>query len=158
MNTRRLKPIEHRDDSKAGIDLSGLEGQVGYLLRRAQLAVFDDFSVALKALNLRPGQFAVLNLIGRNAGITQNEVCAVLGIQRANLVTVLDELERRGVAERRPSATDRRANTLHLTIAGVRLLTRALDAQAAHEGAIESRLGKAERDRLLKILRHLTGD
>lgn len=151
--TRRLRAV---DRVASGADLAGLEGQVGYLLRRAQLAVFAEFSATLQALDLRPGQFAVLTLIGSNAGITQNEVCDVLGIQRANLVTVLDDLERRGIAERRASAVDRRANTLHLTPAGKRLLSRAMDAQTAHEAAIERRLGKAARDELLKLLQRLT--
>ncbi len=151
--TRRLRVVE---STAAGVDLAGLEGQVAYRLRRAQLAVFADFSAALQAIDLRPGRFGVLALIGSNAGITQNEICDVLGIQRANLVTVLDDLERRGIAERRASAVDRRANALHLTPAGKRLLARAMDVQAAHEAAIERRLGKSARDELLKLLQRLT--
>lgn len=139
----------------SSLDLQGLGGQVGYVLRRAQLAVFADFAAALHALSLRPGQFGVLRLIGSNPGVTQNEVCEALGIQRANLVAVLDELESRGLAERRASARDRRANTLHLTPAGARLLERAMSAQAAHEARIGARLGVNGRAALLRLLERL---
>jgi DNA-binding MarR family transcriptional regulator len=138
------------------LDLQGLGGQVGYLLRRAQLAVFADFTAALQALRLRPGQFGVLRLIGSNPGIMQNEVCEALGIQRANLVAVLDELEARGLAERRASTQDRRSNELHLSPAGTRLLERAMAVQAAHEARVAVRLGIKGRADLLRLLNLIT--
>ena len=55
-----------------GLDLEILNASVGYMLRRAQLAVFADFGETFAELNLRPGQFAALTVIDRNHGITQS--------------------------------------------------------------------------------------
>src|SRR5450631_594012 len=123
------------------LDLRGLSGKVGYMLRRAQISVFADFIDVLRELQLRPGQFAVLRLIGSNPGLTQSKVCTVLRIKRANLVAVIDELEGRGFATRAASNTDRRSNCLQLTTEGLRVLARSTELQERHEALIGRRLG-----------------
>ena len=48
-----------------------LPGLIGYNLRKAQTAVFQDFSVCLKDCDITPGQFGVLVLIQANTGLNQ---------------------------------------------------------------------------------------
>ena len=95
----------------APAELGLLGDDLGYLLRRAQLAVFADFGETLAELQLRPGQFAVLTAIDHNPGVTQSDVCQLLGIQRPNFVAVIDDLEARGLAKRTSSAADRRSSS-----------------------------------------------
>jgi DNA-binding MarR family transcriptional regulator len=137
------------------LDLRGLSGKVGYLLRRAQISVFADFIEALRELQLRPGQFGVLRLIGSNPGLTQSRVCSALGIKRANLVAVIDELEGRGFVTRVASDTDRRSNSLQLTSEGRRALARASELQESHEATIARRLGIGGYSELLGLLAKL---
>ncbi len=137
-------------------DMGLLEQSVGYRLRRAQLAIFAKVTHELSDLELRPGQVGVLTLIERNPGITQGEVCTALGIQRANLVTLINVLEERGIVERQAVAADRRSNALVLTVDGRRLLRKAADALRSAETAIARRLGAAGRDQLLHLLDLLT--
>ena len=122
------------------------------MLRRAQLAVFADFGETFVQLNLRPGQFAALTVIDRNHGMTQSEVCAALGIQHSNFVTVIHDLERRGLVRRTSSAADRRSKALELTLAGRRVLERAAGLQRIHEARIARRLGPGGREQLLRLL------
>ena len=136
-------------------DLAGLDRQVGYMLRQAQLAVFADFTAAQKGTVTRPGQFSILAVIERNPGLSQSRVCAALGIKRANLVAVIDHLETRGLVLRDTSAADRRSNRLQLTPAGQRALRSALEDQALHEERITRLLGVAGRRTLLKQLAKL---
>jgi DNA-binding MarR family transcriptional regulator len=133
-------------------ELGLLGDDMGYLLRRAQLAVFADFGETLAELQLRPGQFAVLIAIDHNPGVTQSDICQLLGIQRPNFVAVIDDLEARGLAKRMLSAADRRSNSLQLTAAGKRLLQRALDLQREHENRLARRLGPGGRQALLELL------
>jgi len=139
----------------ACVDLSGLDDAVGYLLRRAQLAVFADLIDTLAELELRPGTLAVLIVIGRNPGLTQSEVSAVLGIKRTNFVAVVNELESRGWVVRCVSPADRRVNALELSPEGRQILKRALALQAKHEERLASRLGEHGRSQLLAGLRSL---
>jgi DNA-binding MarR family transcriptional regulator len=136
-------------------DLAGLDKQVGYMLRQAQLAVFADFIASQKGTVARPGQFSILAVIDRNPGLSQSRVCAALGIKRANLVTVIDHLEFLGLVRRDTSATDRRSNRLQLTPAGHRALRSALETQALHEARITRLLGIAGRRTLLEQLAKL---
>ena len=147
---RRPSMPEHA--VSGGAELGLLVNDVGYLLRRAQLAVFADFGETLGELALRPGQFAVHTVIDHNPGVTQSDVCQLLGIQRPNFVSVIDDLEARGLARRSSSATDRRSNALTLTPAGKRLLQRAVDLQREHEGRLARKLGPGGRQALLDLL------
>ena len=138
--------------------LGGLEDSVGYLLRRAQLAVFADLIETLGELKLRPGTLAVLIVIGRNPRLTQSEVSSLLGIKRTNFVAVVNDLETRGWVVRGASPTDRRVNALELSGEGRQMLKRALALQAKHEARLAARLGEQGREQLLAGLRCLIPD
>lgn len=138
------------------IDAMGTDSIIGYRLRRAQLQVFHRFLSVFEELELRPAEYSVLVLIADNPGRKQTEVADVLGIKRANFVTLVHKLEGRGLVERRPAGDDRRANALHLTPAGEAFVARARSLHDGMEQALIDRLGgPAERDRLLALLDRL---
>ena len=144
-------------DSAPPLDLSALTTVVGYPLRRAQLAVFDDFNRRFAALKLSPAQFSALATIGANPGRKQSEIAAALGIQRPNFVAMMDELERRGLAERLRTPADRRSRALALTAAGQALVARARRVQAEQEKEIEKLIGRENRALLIAALTRLAG-
>jgi len=137
-------------------ELKEMNRIVGYVLRRAQLALFEDFARRFKGLDLTPAQFSTLVAIRENPERRQSDIAAALGIQRPNFVALMDNLERRGLAERVRSGADRRSNALALTPAGAALLERAIAAQAEQEAAIRERIGEPERLRLIDTLQRLT--
>jgi DNA-binding MarR family transcriptional regulator len=150
----------HDDDGLAHVSgevaSSNLAGMLGLALRRAQAAVTQDFMDRFAAEGLRPMQYAVLALLQGNAGLKQNQVSETLGIKRTNFVPLLDELERRGLAERRRVADDRRASALFLTDAGHAMLDRLATAARAHEDRFTARIGAANRAILLNLLARLS--
>jgi DNA-binding MarR family transcriptional regulator len=137
------------------LDLSGLTSIVGYPLRRAQIAVFEDFARRFAALDLTPAQYSTLVAIGDNRGRNQSEIAGALGILRPNFVAMMDELQRRGLAERTRSGADRRSNAVALTPAGRALLERGRVEQAALEAAIDALLGPDTRAALVTTLLRL---
>lgn len=134
------------------LDMAELSGALGYALRRAQLAVFEDFTARFAALDLTPAQFSVILVIGLNPGRKQTEIARSLGIQRTNFVVMLDHLERRGLAERRRSAADGRSHAIFLTEAGEALLERARLMQVEQERALVEAVGEEEHALLLTLL------
>ena len=147
-----------RESAQAGdadLDLGDVADSVGHVLRRAQLAVAEDFIRSLASLDLRPSQFRALLVIGRNPGLNQAQVSEALGIKRTNFVALVDELEQRGFARRLPVPNDRRSYALELTRAGEARLAAARRLQAEHERRLCDRLGPGGRDTLLKLLRSL---
>ena len=75
------------------VRLGVLDNAVGYLLRRAQLAVFEDFAKRFAALDLTPAQFSTLLTIHENPGRRQSDIAASLGVQRPNFVALMDALK-----------------------------------------------------------------
>ena len=89
-----------------------LPSLLGYVLRRTQSAVFADFAATFAKAGeaLTPGEFGLLVLVERNAGLSQMALARALGIDRSTLVPILDRLQARGLlvrhrlADRRPYA------------------------------------------------------
>lgn len=135
--------------------LTPLSGFVGYALRRAQYAIFADFFHTLRELDLRPGQFAVLVLIDQNPGASQSRVSAALGIQKANFVATIANLEKRGLVRRRKSDSDARTYLLGLTSRGRSVLQRASELQSQHEKRVIAQIGSEGRLQLLSLLERL---
>jgi DNA-binding MarR family transcriptional regulator len=136
----------------APVDLGHLPTILGYVLRRAQLAVYQDFAQTYAEFGIRPAQYAALTIIERNPGLKQKDVSAALGIKRANFVSMCDELERLDLAARRPVATDRRSYALHLTRKGKALMKKLHAANQEHENRLTAQIGEAGRDTLIALL------
>ena len=136
-------------DRKQKLNQGALPQLLGYRLRLAQQAVFRDFAASVQGLS--PGRVGLLIFIDANPGVTQSRLAEAARRDRSTMVGVLDQLEARGLIERR-RGRDRRTNGLWLTRAGRALLGRALRNIAAHERRIASRLSAAERRQLLDLL------
>jgi DNA-binding MarR family transcriptional regulator len=153
--TDPAKPLRRARTAPAPIDYGPLRDDIGYVLRRAQLAVFQRFFETFAAFDIRPAQYSALTLIEHNPGISQAQVADALGIKRPNFVAMVDALEARGLATRVPAETDRRFYGLYLTEAGRALMTRLHQIARAGERAMVERLGPTGyqrlRDALLKV-------
>ncbi|MGA7971327.1 MAG: MarR family transcriptional regulator, partial [Pseudolabrys sp.] len=77
---------------KSTIDLGLLNGRLGYFVRRAQVWIFQDFIRRLASIDISPAQFSVLVVADANRGLSQAELAATLGIERARLVRLLHRL------------------------------------------------------------------
>jgi len=143
-------------DDDAVVDLGLLPGLIGYALRRAQVAVLQDFHRSMAEHDIRPAQFSVLEVIKHNPGLRQTLASFALGIKTTNFVPLLDELERRGLVGRRPIAGDRRAKGLFLTPRGSDLTARLEQLAGEHEARLVARIGAEDKARLVALLRQLS--
>jgi DNA-binding MarR family transcriptional regulator len=137
------------------LNMNGLDAMIGYRLKIAQLAVFEDFLESVAESGLRPAQFSALLLIEANEGAKQTDLAAALGIQRPNFVKLLDELEARGLAKRKVSPDDKRSHGLFLTKTGKTRLSEAKEALVLHEANLTQKLGLKGRETLLALLSKL---
>jgi DNA-binding MarR family transcriptional regulator len=144
-----MHPMPHM----AGIDYGLLDSLVGYGVRRAQLAIYDDFIRSLAQWDITPPRFSALVIIGNNPGLKLTDLANVLAVARSGAVILADTLEARGLVERRDSATDRRAWGLHLTRAGRALLEKTTRAVREQDERVSATLTAVERDTLLRLLR-----
>jgi DNA-binding MarR family transcriptional regulator len=123
------------------VGMGELGDVLGFLIRRAQLWVFQDFAKLLAPLQIRPADYAVLSIIEANAGLSQIALANTLEIERAHLVRVLHRLENRNLLTRAPSASDRRSHSLQLTDHGRTVLAKSHGLVAEQEKRLAQRLG-----------------
>jgi len=153
---RRSPGQEPDAPSDRPIDMHGVEDQIGFVLRLAQLAVFKDIIETLSPFGLRPSDFSALRVIAANPGLKQQDIGRELGIKRPNLVGLMEELRQKKLIERRVVPGDRRSYALSLTPAGRDLLERAEEAHRGHAARLREALGDHDPLEFLACLRNLT--
>jgi DNA-binding MarR family transcriptional regulator len=139
------------------LDLHGVEDEIGFVLRLAQLAVFKDVIETLSPFGLRPSDFSALRVIAANPGLKQQDIGRELGIKGPNLVGMVEDLRNKKLIVRRVVAGDRRSYSLTLTAAGRELLEQAEEAHLGHQARIRAALGDNDPLRLLDCLHNLAG-
>ena len=138
------------------ITLGILPELIGYRLRIAQVGVFRDFCMNVGESEITPTLFGVLVLIDTNPGMKQTQLAEAIQLDRSSVVSVLDKLEARGLVERVRAPDNRRANALHLTAAGQRLLQALIPQVRAHEERVLGKLDAGERAQLRRLLGRLS--
>jgi len=104
------------------IDSSFLRSLLGYNTRRATLKIFDIFDARTQPYGLKPVEFSVLNLIGRNPNISHGQLCAELALLPPNLTKILQKLSKKHLIQRLRPESDKRAVYLKLTETGLQQL------------------------------------
>jgi len=125
---------------------------VAFMLSSLGYAISRGFHEVLRPLELEPGEFALLRAVAASDGEAQHALAERLHISPSWMVAVVDELEKRGLLERRPHARDRRVRNLHLTAAGKKLLKQAERQAEQFDRVVAEQLGEADRERLLDLL------
>ncbi|ODU62603.1 MAG: hypothetical protein ABS99_00010 [Acetobacteraceae bacterium SCN 69-10] len=151
-----MSTIATDGDAGPALQLGWLEALLGFHLRMASAAVARDFAGAMHGLDLTQKQYAVLELINANPGVSQIDLATTLGTDRATMMAIVDRLDGRQLLTRRRSASDGRRQALHLTAAGARLLIVARDRIAEHEQRFIAALG-GRGDHLIAMLREIYG-
>jgi DNA-binding MarR family transcriptional regulator len=138
-----------------GIDYGPLSEWIGFHLRMAQIASFQAFARQVGEVDLPPGRFALLTLIGRNPGISQTVLSRAAGKDKSTLTPALRDLKRRGLIDRQRLARDRRSYHLTLTPAGQAMLDRLTACASRHDRNLDRIVGPRDKPRLLRILRRI---
>ena len=129
----------------------------GFLLNWIGARSRTRFIEALGELDLHPREFAVLNILDANPGLTQQQVGAQADVDPSTMVALLDGLEQRGLAERRAHPDDRRKRAVYLTPKGEKTLARGREIAGAVGEETFARLNATERKQLNALLRKTAG-
>ena len=123
-----------------------------FLLAQVGAHASARFAERLAPLDLTPPQAGILRAVHLAHGLSQRALGDALGMFPSRLVLVIDELEARGLIERRASERDRRSHELHLSGAGEQLLERIARAAREHQEALCAALSDAEQAQLTQLL------
>jgi DNA-binding MarR family transcriptional regulator len=138
----------------AALDLGPLDGNIGFHLRLASIAMERALS-RLAGEDLRMGYFPVLLIIKLNPKATQTAIAEAVGLRRSSLVPVLKKLEQFGWIERTGDEGDKRANRISLTPKGeTAYLEIGRDVEGIEQDA-RSAFGSGAYTRLVELLKQV---
>lgn len=98
-----------------------IDKAIGHLLHKASYASFTHLNTILKAYDLTPQLWMLLNRIWDRDGLTQKELADLMYKDQTNLGRLIDKLEALHFIERREHPQDRRAYLIYLTEQGASL-------------------------------------
>lgn len=127
----------------------------GFLLSKMGTITQKRFSTRLEALELTPRMWGALNVLEAAGPTTQHGLCKRTGMDPSSMVSTIDDLERKGLVERRDHPSDRRAYALHVTDAGRETLYRGREVVQAVQDELLAPLDEAEREQLRSMLLRL---
>jgi DNA-binding MarR family transcriptional regulator len=132
-----------------------LETLLGYNASRAAHTLVSHFIRGVGSFDLRTVDFSVLSVIGHWPGVTSRQLCQQLNVLPPNMVVLLRDLDKRGLIERQPHPTDRRAVGLLLSTSGKALMKKAEKAASAADAQGTAHLSPAERKTLARLLQKI---
>ena len=104
-------------------------------------------------------QFNVLSLLkhqsGELGGLTQVELSKMMLVNRANITTLIDRMEKAGLVARKPVPNDRRYNIIELTPHGVEMYQKVSGIYKQKIGQIMHVLNDEELESLKTVLEKL---
>lgn len=144
------------DKPPAGqITLDYLGEDLPYLTRVLRACIRAENAVFYRDFDTEHGDIAIINLIGINPGISQNDLAAAVVLKKSAVTKVIKSLEERGLVERQKTGHDKRFNSLTLTQAGEEKRRQLREGMLAQSEVLLSIFSKRERKQFLNLLRNL---
>lgn len=129
--------------------------RMGFLLNRAAQKLRETMERALAPHGLTGKDLGILLFIREKGALPQQEIGKCMHVDRTTMVDIIDDLEKRGLVERKSHPTDRRAHAIYLTARGKEILPQALHLGQAAERKFLSLLPARDRKEVYRILKHL---
>jgi DNA-binding MarR family transcriptional regulator len=130
----------------------GRSGGPAFLLAQLGAHAAMKFGQRIAGLDLTPPLAGILRAISASEGMSQKALGVRLGIVPSRLVELLDELDQRGLVERRDDENDRRVYALHLTKKGGATLETLGRIAREHQETLLAALTSSERELLASLL------
>ncbi|MCX4514380.1 MarR family transcriptional regulator [Streptomyces sp. NBC_01619] len=125
---------------------------LGLLLRRAHWRAAGVMSEALRPLGIELRHFAVLIVLVDRGPTMQRDLAAATGSDKAGIMRVVDDLERRGLAVRKAVPGDRRVRAVEITPQGVELFDAVHVAAVPLAERLVAELEPGEPEKLTELL------
>jgi MarR family transcriptional regulator, transcriptional regulator for hemolysin len=139
------------------VDGDPIPSDLCWLLSRASYILTTEMTAALEGVGVSPRGHCVLSA-AMSGEHTQTELAKMIGLDKTTMVVTLDELESAGLAERKPSKTDRRARVIGVTKAGQRKVREAEEIAEGVRADVLDALPPGDREVFLSSLTKLVSE
>jgi len=136
----------------------GHRDSTAFLLAQVGAHAASKFGGRLKKLHLSRPHSGILWNLSFSSSITQRQLAARLRILPSRLVALLDELESRGLIERRRNPDDRRRHSLHLTQKGRATVKLIGEISGEHQKELLAALSDDDQSKLGELLHRVAAE
>jgi len=155
MPARRRTPP---DAQSRLVEPAGLQASTGYLLARVGADSRQRWARTLAEQDITPHHYSALIALDQLGAMSQHRLSRLVGIDPRNAVPVIDQMQARGLLERKSDPADRRRHAITLTASGKALLARLRHAADDAERQLLAPLTSKQRDTLHSLLAKLFTD
>jgi DNA-binding MarR family transcriptional regulator len=131
---------------------AALTRNTGFLISWTGLVASKHFGEKIASVGLTTRMWGVLNVLDAEGPISQGALCSAVNMDPSSMVATIDELESKGLVERRRNPNDRRAYALHITDHGYETIARARELQREAQDELLAPLEAEERAQLRELL------
>jgi len=153
-----VKKMEKRPEETQEGELGLSEillGRTGFLLKKAAHRIQEAYEGRLAPLGLAGKHYGVLSVLEERGSITQHEIGKCVYVDRTTMVGIIDDLEKKGLVERKEHPTDRRSHAVYLTSKGKEAVGKAHHLALTVDRQFLECLSAKEQKELRQILRKL---
>jgi DNA-binding MarR family transcriptional regulator len=129
--------------------------ELAFLISQVGAHAAGRFAERLEPFGLKPPHIGILGIIAYTDGLSQQALGERLGVFPSRLVGLLDDLEKRGLVERRDSPDDRRTYALFMTPPGRQTFEQIGRVALDHQEALCAALDVSEQETLAGLLRRI---
>jgi DNA-binding MarR family transcriptional regulator len=142
-----------RTNPKRAVELpSSLTQWPGYVMKYVFEAWYAQYERDVAAIGLTVNGLLVLTVVDAEGSATQSRLAERLDIDRSLMVSVIDDLEEKGLVERRRSKHDRRTVPIYVTPLGEKVAAQAREVTDASNDLIFASFTSTERRRFEQLL------
>lgn len=134
---------------------AGIESHLGYWLRLVSNSVSSGFAQKLEMQGVSVAEWVAMRLIHGRTNVSASAIAGEMGMTRGAISKILDRLQTRGLAERRPLPGDGRGQILKLTAKGARLVPVLAGLADKNDAEFFHHLPKSDRAALMRILQDI---
>lgn len=128
------------------------EESLGYMVNHLARQLARALHERIAPLGVVPGQFAQLLALYEQDGITQQELCQIVGIEQPTMANTLERMERDGLVERRPHPSDGRKQLIYLNDKARALEGPLTEAAESVNTLATAGISKTERSILMRLI------
>jgi DNA-binding MarR family transcriptional regulator len=143
---------ETSPNASSGIDLACLDRMTGFLVRLAQLRIYEAFHTELGGRNITPARYSLLALLHDNPDSRPGQIAEALRVKPSNMASLLTQFEAEGLIVRLTDPAERRAALVRLSDAGETLFAEIDPVVRALEDKAVAMLEDAEKAELRRLL------
>ncbi|MCP4131029.1 MAG: MarR family transcriptional regulator [bacterium] len=127
---------------------------LGYLINKTALKMKNNLNNRLKenGFNITADQFAILNIINNNNGLTQSEIANIIEKDKTGITRILDSMEKNDFIKRKKHETDRRAYCIFITDHGKKTREEADIFIQNMTSVLIKNFGQKKHDELIRLL------